>query len=185
MDTNNNLRILVLADIYDLQWHGHLEGSFDMIISCGDIDDQVILEAANQANCNRIYAVKGNHDTDNIFAKPIQNIHLTVISPFGFKLGGFQGCYKYKAKGNYLYEDSEVNDLIESMPAVDVFVAHNSPCGIYGKQAELHRGFAAFNNYIERKRPNFFLHGHQHINQETWVGNTKVIGIHGVKELLI
>lgn len=40
------MKLLVLADIDDLHWH-HGTGQADLIISCGDVYDQVILEAAN------------------------------------------------------------------------------------------------------------------------------------------
>jgi hypothetical protein len=30
-------------------------------------------------------------------------------------------------------------------------------------------------------QPRLFIHGHQHINQETVVGRTRVVGIYGVR----
>jgi hypothetical protein len=39
------MRLLILADIDDLHWHCG-EGNADILLACGDITDQVILEAA-------------------------------------------------------------------------------------------------------------------------------------------
>ena len=39
------MRILVIADIDDLRWKGG-SGHADMLISCGDVSDPVILDAA-------------------------------------------------------------------------------------------------------------------------------------------
>lgn len=45
-------------------------------------------------------------------------------------------------------------------------------------------GFHAFNHYITRTSPRFLLHGHQHINQETVLGNTRVVGTYGHRFLV-
>ena len=52
-------------------------------------------------------------------------------------------------------------------PPVDVFVAHNSPRHVHDREDEVHLGFEAFVDYIERTQPKLFFHGHMHVNQET------------------
>jgi hypothetical protein len=47
----------------------------------------------------------------------------------------------------------------------------------------VHIGFAAFNSYLERARPRFMFHGHQHVNRETIQGDTLVVGVFGLKLL--
>jgi uncharacterized protein len=79
-----------------------------------------------------------------------------------------------KPGGHYLYEQSEVEYLLTSFPPVDVFVAHNSPRYIHDRDDNVHFGFEAFVRYIERTRPLWFLHGHQHLDQETRIGDTSV-----------
>ena len=58
--------------------------------------------------------------------------------------GGFQDSWRYKPRGHYLYEQSEVEYLLTSFPPVDVFVAHNSPRYIHDRDDNVHFGFEAF-----------------------------------------
>lgn len=66
---------LGLADIDDLHWT-YGAGSADILLSCGDVAESVLREAAQAHGCQRMFAVKGNHDTDEVFADPIVDLHL-------------------------------------------------------------------------------------------------------------
>jgi Icc-related predicted phosphoesterase len=151
----------------------------DVLISCGDLADQVILQTAKSVQCSRIFAVKGNHDGTAPFPAPILDLHLRTESLGGLTFGGFQGSWKYKPRGHFLYDQDEVESLIAAFPAVDIFVAHNSPRHVHDRDDEVHLGFEAFAGYIRRSQPRFFFHGHQHICQETLIGQTRVIGVFG------
>jgi Icc-related predicted phosphoesterase len=151
----------------------------DVLVSCGDLDDVTILRVANQTRCSRILAVKGNHDAGAPFPAQIVDRHLMTHVIDGVRSGGFQGGWRCKPRGHYLYEQPEVDFLLESVPAVDVFVAHNSPRGIHHRNDDVHVGFEASVRYIERVQPRQFLHGHQHVNRETRIGATRVIGVYG------
>lgn len=157
----------------------------DLVISLGDIADMVILEAAKKAHCPRILAVKGNHDGGGLFQPPIVDLHLSVQTVEGIRFGGFNGSWRYKPRGHYLYEQDEVEELLAGFPPVDIFVTHNSPRSIHERDEEVHVGFEAFNRYIERCHPRFLFHGHQHVDQETLVGHTQVIGVFGQRRMLI
>ena len=93
--------------------------------------------------------------------------------------GGLNGCFQYKPRGNFLYYQEEVDAFLESFPAVDVFLSHNSPRGVHDREDEVHTGFNALNAYIERAAPRLLLHGHQHQENETLVGRTRVVGVFG------
>ena len=151
----------------------------DVLISCGDMLDQVIMQTAQAAQCSHIFAVKGNHDGAGSFPAPILNLHLRTENYGGLLFGGFQGSWKYKPRGHFLYDQGEVESLLAAFPPVDVFVAHNSPRHVHDREDEVHLGFEAFAGYIRRVRPRLFFHGHQHINQETRIGETRVIGVYG------
>jgi Icc-related predicted phosphoesterase len=172
------MRLLVLADIDDLHWRGG-SGAADALLSCGDVADQVILAAAEAYGCHRIFAVKGNHDRATPFPSPIADVHLTVEQLGSLSIAGFNGCWRYKPRGHFLYDQDEVARHLEHMPPVDIFLAHNSPRGIHDREDDVHLGFEAFNDYIARTQPPLFIHGHQHTNAETRVGSTRVIGVHG------
>ena len=157
----------------------------DLLISCGDLPDEIILKAAEKCSCRQIFAVKGNHDSGAPFRDPIQDLHLNTISFEGITFGGFCGSWKYKPRGHYLFEQSEVETLLSPFPRVDVFITHNSPHQVHDREDDVHTGFVAFNSYIMRSHPRFHLHGHQHINKESQIGQTRVIGTFGYRQLVI
>lgn len=151
----------------------------EVLVSCGDMDDPVILRTAEAVGCSRAFAVKGNHDSGAPFPDPIIDLHLRTESHGGLIFGGFRGSWRYKPRGHFLYDEDEVGELLAAFPPVDVFVAHNSPRHIHDRDDDVHLGFEAFAAYIDRVQPRLFLHGHQHISRETRVGETRVIGVYG------
>ena len=157
----------------------------DVLISCGDIADPVILQTAQLAQCSRAFAVKGNHDGAGPFPTPIVDLHLRTESFGGLTFGGFRGSWRYKPRGHFLYDEDEVAEFLAAFPPVDVFVAHNSPRHIHDRDDDVHLGFEAFVGYIRRVQPRLFFHGHQHISQETRIGETRVIGVYGQQRLEI
>jgi len=161
------------------------ECSVDLLISCGDLPDEVILAVAERCGCRETLAVKGNHDYSSPFRPPIRDLHLATITYQGVRFGGFCGSWKYKPIGNYLFEQHEVEQLLEGFRAVDVFVAHNSPRLIHDCDDEVHIGFTGFNSYLAAANPKLFLHGHQHREVETLAGNTRVIGTFGHRFLVV
>ena len=77
------------------------------------------------------------------------------------------------------------NQLLENFPAVDVFIAHNSPRGIHECDTSIHQGFDAFIEYIDRAQPAYFLHGHQHCREVSYRGNTCIMGVYGEKNFTL
>ena len=63
------MRLLVIADIEDLRWK-HGVGEADILLSCGDVSDHVIMEAADAFKCHSIFAVKGNRIFQPSFQPP-------------------------------------------------------------------------------------------------------------------
>lgn len=172
--------LTVIAD--DDELVKNLSGeSPDVLVSCGDLGDQTILTVAKAVKCRRVFAVKGNHDSGGPFPTPITDLHLRTEESGGLRFGGFNGSWRYKPRGHFLYEQDEVERHLAAFPPVDVFVAHNSPRHVHDRDDEVHIGFEAFNSYIRRVQPLLFLHGHQHVSQETLVGRTRVVGIYGVR----
>jgi predicted phosphodiesterase len=61
----------------------------DLLVSCGDLPDAVILEAAKRCHCREILAVKGNHDSSGPFPAPIRDLHLNTFEFRGLRFGVF------------------------------------------------------------------------------------------------
>ena len=176
------MRVLVIADDEE-RVHFDRELRADLLISCGDLSDPFILRIAEMTLCRHVFAVKGNHDIYAPFQEPIEDLHLAVRKFGGLRFGGFHGSWRYKPGGHYLFQQEEVEKLMQSFPPVDIFVAHNSPSQVHEWDESVHKGFKAFNKYIERTKPQVFIHGHQHVNAETLLGDTRIIGVYGQRWL--
>lgn len=176
------MRLLVIADIEDFRWK-HGVGKADILLSCGDVSDHVILEAADAYKCHAIFAVKGNHDSINPFPEPIVDLHRTSNIFMGVTFGGLNGAWKYKPRGYYLYEQSEVEEYLATFPGTDIFLSHNSPRGIHDRNDGIHAGFEGLTSYIARAKPKFLIHGHLHMNIESTFIETQVIGVHGCRQI--
>ena len=172
------MKLLVLADIDDLRWRSG-SGRADVLLALGDMADTVILEAAEAWQCSAVFAVKGNHDSEAPFPEPIVDLHLRTCDLGGVRFGGLNGCLQYKPRGSFLYYQEEVEAFLEVFPAVDILLSHNSPRGVHDREDEVHTGFSALNSYLDRAAPRLLLHGHQHVDSETQVGKTAVIGVFG------
>ncbi|MBN1489906.1 MAG: metallophosphoesterase family protein [Phycisphaerae bacterium] len=178
------MRILILADIDDFHWK-HGPGQADMVLSCGDVADAVILEAAEAHGCQAIFAVKGNHDSNAAFPAPIADLHLQTRQHGGLMLGGLNGSWRYKPRGHFLYDQSEVEAFLNAFPPVDLFLSHNSPRGVHDKKDEVHYGFDGLTSYIARAKPRMVIHGHQHVDTETEVHDTRVVGVYGHRMIVV
>ena len=174
------MRILVISDIDDLHWK-HGSGNADVLLSCGDLFDQVILEAAEAWGCRKIFAVKGNHDNVTPFPAPIIDLHLQIQKYGGFSFGGLNGAWKYKQGGHFLYNQGEIDSFLATFPSVDIFLSHNSPRNIHERDGQVHQGFSAINGYIKRTSPKLHIHGHQHHFRQTTIAKTIIIAIYGHK----
>lgn len=174
------MKCLILADEESPQ-NTLPAGPMDLILSCGDLSDFHLLRTANHYGCRTVLAVRGNHDTTAPFPAPIIDLHRRTHEVGGLRFGGFGGCYRYKPRGHHLYRQGEVEQALAPFPAVDVFLAHNSPRGIHDdiREDDAHIGFRAFGAYIARHRPRFLLHGHQHLSCRTVRDGCEVIGVYG------
>ena len=176
------MTLLVIADDEALLKHLPDQHA-DILISCGDLPDETIRRAAQRSRCRHILAVKGNHDSSAPFPTPIVDLHLRPYCVEGINFAGFCGAWKYKPVGNYLFEQSAVHEALAKFPPVEIFVTHNSPPLIHDRDDEVHLGFEAFTNYVERARPRLLLHGHQHLNVETGLFSTRVVRTYGFRFL--
>lgn len=174
------MTIVVIAD--DDSKLGNLKcGPVDLLISCGDLYDGAIERAIAHYRPRQTFAVRGNHDTNAPFPGGISDLHLTTQTFDGIRFGGFAGSWRYKPRGHHLFEQAEASTLMRAFPAVDVFVAHNSPSGIHERDNEVHQGFEGFVDYLNRAKPRVLIHGHQHLDLTTVHGETTIFSVYGEK----
>lgn len=63
----------------------------DLLLSLGDMPDDIILEVARRCSCREILAVKGNHHSSAPFREPIRDLHVSTFEFRGVTFGGFCG----------------------------------------------------------------------------------------------
>ena len=107
-------------------------------------------------------------------------VHLRVVTlTNGLRVGGFNGCCRYKPRGHFLYGQDEAALLLQQLGAVDILIAHNSPQGVHEIDDDVHQGFRGLSHYVRTHSPRLLVHGHQHVSQETLSDRTRVVGVYG------
>ncbi len=152
----------------------------ELICTLGDLDYFSLKELKDINHIPKI-GVYGNHDSGTYFEDlGIKNMHLNTFEYKGLIFGGFEGSVRYKENPYAkMYTQEEAFELLKDFPYVDVFISHSPPFGINDEPNELaHQGFKALREYIEVKKPKYFLHGHTYPKEEEIITNfmnTKII----------
>ncbi len=143
----------------------------ELICTLGDLDYFSLQELEKVTSIPKI-GVYGNHCSGNYFdSLGIFNLHLKTFEHNGIQFGGFEGSIRYKesiyAK---MYTQEEATELLKDFPTVDVMLAHSPPHGINDEpNSASHQGFVALREYIEKKKPRYFLHGHTYPTEESLI----------------
>lgn len=143
----------------------------NLICTLGDLDYFILQELERITNIPKI-GVYGNHCSGNYFSSlNIQNMHLKTFECNGITFGGFEGSIRYKESAYAkMYTQDEAKELLKNFPTVDVFLAHSPPYGINDEpNSSSHQGLIAIKEYIENKKPKYFLHGHTYPTKENLV----------------
>ena len=174
------MRILAVSDVpsalyYDNYQPGCLDG-FDLILSCGDLRRNYLEFLVTMARCPLIY-VPGNHD-DAFLKDPPEGCLCA---------DGLGGSYKYKP-GQCMYTERQMARRVRHLAlemrlhkGFDILLTHAPARGLNDFDTLPHRGFACFNDLMDRYAPQYFVHGHIHrsygpfIPQRTQRGGTTVI----------
>jgi len=172
---------------FDITPYKGVEG----VISCGDVMPELLTYIATMLNVPVFY-VHGNHD--EIYEKRppegCESIDGRMIEFKGRKILGLGGSIKYSV-GKFQYTEEEMEWRIRRLflklrKGVDIVVAHSPPFGIHEGDDLAHKGFKAFLKLIEKYQPQYFLHGHTHMNyvynskRFAELGNTKIINCSGI-----
>ena len=160
----------------------------DLIISCGDLKASYLSFLATMTSIPVLY-IHGNHD-DSYGRKPPEGcicIDDKVYKYNGVRIIGLGGSYRYKV-GIKQYTDYEMKKRVKKLglklrfsKGIDILVTHSPALGLHDDEDLCHRGFAVFNDLMEKYKPKYFVHGHVHMNygrkfpREDIVGETHVI----------
>jgi Icc-related predicted phosphoesterase len=176
-------------------------GDVDLVLGCGDLSYSYMEFIVTMLSVPCFY-VHGNHDhpeylsNGNVLSEPGGWINLDgrTVKAKGLILGGLEGSMRYRPSVSYQYTETAMMLKAWSMfPSLlyhrlfdkrylDVLITHAPPCGIHDGEDLCHRGFESFLHFMDRFRPRYLLHGHQHFYvPETWqtrYGDTTVINVY-------
>ncbi|MCQ2558058.1 MAG: metallophosphoesterase [Oscillospiraceae bacterium] len=169
------MKILVVSDeeescFWDYYRPGRL-AEYDLILAAGDLKAEYLSFLVTMARCPLMY-IHGNHD-GRYEKKPPEGcncIEDKLIIYRGVRILGLGGCRKYKGD-THQYTDAQMRRRIRKLwPAlklaggVDIVLTH-APARYCGDAEDLcHRGFESFVDLMDQYRPQYFVHGHIHLN---------------------
>ncbi len=156
-----------------------IDQGIDIIITLGDLTYSDLAELEYITNIPKI-GVYGNHCSGTYMEQlGIINMHLKTYELNGLRIGGFEGCVRYKDNPEaVMYTQEQAIAMMKDFPPVDIFLSHAPPFGINDEPGDMsHEGFRAFSEYLEVNHPKVWLHGHTYPTEENLVrqyGDTRI-----------
>jgi Icc-related predicted phosphoesterase len=155
----------------------------DAVVCLGDLDPAWI-ESLERVELPKL-GVYGNHDDRYMEAFGIEDVHLRRTCVAGRSFAGFEGCVRYKPRGERQYTQKQAGKLVSRLPAADVLLCHCPPYGVNDDPGDpAHVGFHALGGWVERHRPRLLLHGHSHPTPGLTLqrlGATRVVYVNGAQ----
>jgi Icc-related predicted phosphoesterase len=169
------MRILAISDIEDPYIWEHFDADryrdIDLVISCGDLKPEYLRFLVTLIHAPLLY-VPGNHDGRYDADPPegCENIDGRLVTVQGLRIVGLGGSHRYNLGPNQ-YTQKEMDRRARRLRwailrngGFDILVSHAPALGLGDAKDPCHVGFRAFTDLIDRYRPRYFLHGHQHLN---------------------
>ncbi len=186
------MKILFLADeeskAYWDFFHKEDFEDIDLIVSCGDLKASYLSFLATMVPVPVLY-VRGNHD-DRYEKDPPDGcicIENDIYNFRGIRILGLGGSNRYKSGINQ-YTEEQMKRRVRKLrykiwrnKGFDILVTHSPAKGLHDDTDPCHTGFDVFNEMINKYKPDYFVHGHVHMNygrkfpREDMVDNTHVI----------
>lgn len=178
------LKILVVSDheseyIWDF-FDAKAFAGVEAIVSCGDLKPEYLSFLVTMIPAPLLY-VRGNHDARYRDKPPEGCIDLeekpVVIK--GVRFVGFGGCKSEKPAENHYSEREMSRKVLRATLAFslrkgfDVLVTHAPAAGLGDGDDRFHEGFETFRTLIDRYRPRYHLHGHQHLTYS--IGSKRIL----------
>ena len=169
------MKILLLADkedpfLWDYYRPGNLDG-IDLILSCGDLKANYLSFLVTMGRAPVLY-VHGNHDLRYATEPPegCDCIDDKLVVYKGLRILGLGGSALY-SQHELQYTERQMKRRISKRwldirrrGGVDILLTHAPAAGWGDGQDYAHRGFACFNDFIDKYAPAYHVHGHVHMN---------------------
>jgi predicted phosphodiesterase len=192
----HQLKILTISDFPDKSLTQMVENKtlkpVDLIISCGDMAPEYLSFLRDRLD-KPLFYVKGNHDIRYTKLNPMgcRNIHKKIVRFKSINILGLEGSIWYNGGMNQ-YTDKEMKKMTAAMwfsfwrkGGIHMVVTHAPPRHIHDAEDPCHMGFETFVNLINKRKPDYFIHGHvhkefkNHGERITMVNSTQVVNTCG------
>ena len=175
------MKIMVMSDEESSYIWEHLDKSVfegvDMILAAGDLKSEYLEYVVTMSN-KPVFYVHGNHDEKYKVNPPegCECIEDDIIEYQGVRILGLGGSMRYRS-GLYQYNEKQMQRRIRhlwlklrSYGGFDILLTHAPAAGFHDTNDPndiCHRGFEAFNELLDKYKPNYPIHGHIHMNYGT------------------
>jgi Icc-related predicted phosphoesterase len=181
----------------------------DLAVSCGDLPFNYLEYVVTMLNVP-LYYVLGNHcpPVRGHFSRPQLkdppgggvNLDGRIVNHHNLLLAGLEGSIRYNRRPYHQYTQAEMwQKALSLIPNLfiqrvrhgrflDILVTHSPPFGIQDGTDHAHQGFRVFLWLMRTFKPQYHLHGHQHVydtrtQTETRYRDTWVINAYGYRML--
>ncbi len=173
-----DVKILAISDVpskalWDYCSKERLAG-IDLILSCGDLPAAYLEHITNFTTAPILY-VHGNHDGAYAKHEPGGCICVDdrVFICGGLRIMGLGGSIHYNREDEYQYSEWEMRRRIAKLRrqvsragGIDLLLTHSPARGLNDGEDAAHRGFACFNDLLEKYQPDYYIHGHVHLSYD-------------------
>jgi Icc-related predicted phosphoesterase len=209
------VKILAISDrvvkhIYSEQIRTQF-ADIDLVFACGDLPFNYLEYSVTMLNVPLYYVlgnhcppVRGSYLPGQLKDPPGGGVNLDgrVVNHRGLVVAGLEGSIRYNQRPYHQYTQGEMwRKVLGLVPMLlmqrvrhgrflDVLVTHSPPFGIQDDTDQAHQGFRAFLWVMRAFKPQYLIHGHQHVydtrtQTETRHHDTWVVNAYGYKVLQV
>ena len=174
------MKILAISDtpskaLWDYCSRERLAG-VDLILSCGDLPKKYLEYITNFTAAPILY-VHGNHDgCYRTEGEPGGCICVDdqVYVWKGLRIMGLGGSIRYNNReDSFQYTEREMRRRAHKLSrrahqvgGIDLLLTHSPAAGLNDNTDRAHKGFECFNDLMDEYEPQWFVHGHVHLNYD-------------------
>jgi len=143
----------------------------ELVLSCGDLKAEYLSFLVTMIKAPLFY-VPGNHNKSYITNPPEGCVSAddSLLTYKGIRIVGLGGCISYN-KREFQYTEDEMAKRIKRLrrtikknKGFDILLTHSPAMGLGDGEDRAHRGFKSFVDMLDQYTPQYFFHGHQHLN---------------------
>jgi len=167
------MKILIISDVESKHLYEYFDSTkfndIDLILSAGDLKPKYLSYIVTMLNVPLLY-IHGNHDGRYSETPPEGCISIEdeIYNFKGLRIAGVGGCMEYTGGPHQFTEKSMRYRLMKSKlkfrKGFDILLTH-SPAFKLGDGDDIaHIGFQCFVDLLDKHKPKYMIHGHQHLN---------------------